>query len=127
VGGGALVTPADLRLYGWLLALPSSPASIVAELAGTAEERTLQRVCEDLRTLVADGKAAPECGGFVWAETRIPALDLLTRISDLLRVEPLRLWQIMRVLSASAADVKSALVHGPFRERSQRWHVVGPA
>ena len=120
---GADVTPADLRLYGWLLARPSTAASVVAELSGTAEERTLQRVHEDLRALVTDGKAALEDGGFVWVETRHDR-TLTERIADVLRIGPMRLGEIVRLLGSTMAEVKTALVRGPFRERSLRWHVA---
>lgn len=118
------MTPADLRLYGWLLALPSSPASIVAELAGTAEERTLQRVHEDLRILATDGKAAPELGGFVWVETTRP-MTLEDRVAVALSVEPLTIARLRVVVSAGLAELKAVLTCGRFRERSMRWHVVG--
>ncbi len=100
------MTPADLRLYGWLLARPSTVASVVAELSGTAEERTLQRVHEDLRVLMTDGKVALEDGGFVWAETRHDR-TLTERISDVLRIGPMRLGEITRLLGSTMAEVKT--------------------
>lgn len=117
------MTPADLRLYGWLLARPSTAASVVAELSGTAEERTLQRVHEDLRALVEAGRVTHEAGGLVWCEARC-GRSVVERIADLLRIGPMSLSEIARTIGATFPEVKTALVRGAFRERSLRWHLA---
>ena len=115
------MTSGDLRLYGWLLASLSTPESVVRELADTAEARTLQRVCEDLRQLAADGKVTSEDDRFVWTETRQPSFA--DRVADVLRVEPLTFARLRVVMDAGAAELKAVLTSGRFRERSMRWHV----
>ena len=120
------MTPGDLRLYGWLLQTPATPESIVRELAGTVEDRNLQRVNEDLRHLVVGGQVTPIAGRFVWSEARDESRSMTEQIADVLRIAPLTIQQLMRALSSPISPIREALAHGPFRELSQRWHVVGP-
>jgi len=56
------LTPGDLLLYRWLLERPISPAGIVRELHGTAEERSLSRVSDDLSALQRAGIASVGSG-----------------------------------------------------------------
>lgn len=121
-------TIAELRLWEWALEKPTTLARVVAELAGTIEARTPERVREDLRGLVGAGYAASYVGGVVWVGEagKARGATISDRIEELLQFGPRSFSQITRALMTPNAATKSALVAGPFRERAGRWHYRPP-
>lgn len=121
-------TLAELRLYEWALEKPMTLARVVSELAGTIEARSPERVREDLRGLVGSGYAASYVGGVVWVGEagKLRGRTIGDRIEELLQLGARTLPQITRALMTPNGATKSALVAGPFRERSGRWHLRPP-
>jgi len=117
-------TIGELRLYGWALERPTTLARVVAELAGTVEARTPERVREDLRALVSAGYAASYVGGVVWVGEagRLRGQTIGDRVEELLQLGPRTFSQIVRALMTPPSATKTALASGPFRERAGRWH-----
>jgi hypothetical protein len=121
-------TIAELRLWEWALEKPTTLARVVAELAGTIEARTPERVREDIRGLVAAGYAASYIGGVVWVGEagRLRGQTIGERIEEILQIGPRTFGQIIRALMTPPSATKSALTKGPFRERAGRWHYRPP-